>query len=320
MSNENRQARSENTRNALAAATHTPSNIQIKEASPTLPATGPGASASELIDHYMEHMYPAQFKRASHPVFFGNAVATAMDLTGIENAESWTHGVLFRYRSGRDVLAISTDPRFSERHEYKLAALDKTIAYPVEAILYPNDLRILLALVLFSLVSLIDLIVYRRQILIVRKFQKEKTMEVKNMVTPSDDQIKGFLEPGADGPIYMLNLLKFKDKAEYADGRQTDLTGEEAYGLYGAAVVECLMRVGGKPMFSARVERLMLGEVEELWDTVAIAMYPSRQAMMDMMQDKEYQIIAEHRAAGLAGQLNIETAGAQGAWLMGNQS
>lgn len=137
-------------------------NLDMAEAPPTLPATGPGASASELIDHYMEHMYPAQFKRASHPVFYGNAVATAMDLTGIENAESWTHGALFRYRSRRDVLAISTDPRFSERHEYKLAALTKTIAYPVEPVLYPNDLRILLALVLFSLVSLIDLIVYRR--------------------------------------------------------------------------------------------------------------------------------------------------------------
>lgn len=141
-------------------------------------------------------------------------------------------------------------------------------------------------------------------------------MQVKNSVTPTDDQIKVFFEPGAEGPIYMLNLLKFKDKAEYADGRQTDLTGEEAYGLYGAAVVECLNRVGGKPMFSAKVERLMLGEVEELWDTVAIAMYPSRQAMMDMMQDKEYQVIAEHRAAGLAGQLNIETTGAQGALFM----
>jgi uncharacterized protein (DUF1330 family) len=145
-------------------------------------------------------------------------------------------------------------------------------------------------------------------------------MEVKNSVTPTDEQIKGFFEAGVEGPIYMLNLLKFKEKAEYADGRQTDLTGEEAYGIYGAAVAESLVKVGGMPMFSANVERLMLGEVEELWDRVAIAMYPSRQAMMDMMQDKEYQIIAEHRAAGLAGQLNIETTGAQGAWLMDDQS
>jgi len=148
---------------------------------------------------------------------------------------------------------------------------------------------------------------------------KEKTMEVKNSVTPTDEQIKGFFEKGAEGPIYMLNLLKFKEKAEYADGRQTDLTGAEAYGLYGDAVSECLIKVGGMPMFSANVERLMLGEVAELWDRVAIALYPSRQAMMDMMQDKQYQVIAEHRTAGLAGQLNIETTGAQGAWLMNNR-
>ncbi len=137
-------------------------NLDMAEKPPELPATGPGASASDLIDHYMEHMYPAQFKRASHPVFYGKAVAPAMDVTGIKNAELWTHGALFRYRSRRDVLAISTDPRFAERHEYKLAALDKTIAYPVEAILYPYDLRILLALFIFSLISMLDLILYRR--------------------------------------------------------------------------------------------------------------------------------------------------------------
>ena len=103
-------------------------------------------------------------------------------------------------------------------------------------------------------------------------------MEVNNRVTPSEEQMKGFLEPGNDQPIYMLNLLKFKKKAEYADGRETELTGQEAYALYGQAVAGLLVKHGGAPMFSANVERLMLGEVEELWDTVAIAMYPSRKA------------------------------------------
>jgi uncharacterized protein (DUF1330 family) len=132
-------------------------------------------------------------------------------------------------------------------------------------------------------------------------------MQVENKVTPSEDQIKGFFEPGADGPIYMLNLLKFKEKAEYVDGRKTDLTGAEAYALYGAEVSKILINLGGGGMFNAKVERLMLGEVEDLWDTVAIAMYPSRQAMIEMMQSEEYQAIHHHRDAGLAGQLNIET-------------
>ena len=51
----------------------------------------------------------------------------------------------------------------------------------------------------------------------------------------------------------------------------------------------------------------MLGEVEEMWDAVAIAKYPSRKAMMDMTMDPGYQKIHVHREAGLEGQLNIET-------------
>ena len=145
-------------------------------------------------------------------------------------------------------------------------------------------------------------------------------MEVVNRVEPNEEQIRGFLEPGHDDPIYMLNLLKFKDKAEYADGRETDMTGAEAYAIYGAEVVAHLAKVGGAPMFSARVERLMLGEVEELWDSVAVAMYPSRKAMMDMISTPEYQAAAVHRAAGLAGQLNIELVEPAGAWLMQQQS
>ena len=70
----------------------------------------------------------------------------------------------------------------------------------------------------------------------------------------------------------MLNLLKYKDHAEYEDGRETDLTGAEAYGVYASGVGQEVRKVGGMPMFSASVERLMLGEVEELWDAAAIVM------------------------------------------------
>ena len=132
-------------------------------------------------------------------------------------------------------------------------------------------------------------------------------MEVKNAVMPNDQQMAGFLEEGKDQPIYMVNLLKFKDKATYPDKRETDLTGEEAYAVYGQEVRKHLEKVGAKPIFSGKVSRLMLGEVEDLWDTVAIAMYPNRKAMLDMLSDPEYIKSAQHRVAGLEGQLNIET-------------
>ena len=132
-------------------------------------------------------------------------------------------------------------------------------------------------------------------------------MQVHNAVTPTAEQIDGFLAPDAAGPIYMLNLLKFNAHAEYEDGRETSLSGREAYMLYATEVAKVIIQVGGKLTFGAEVKRLMLGEVEELWDQVAIAMYPSRAAMFEMSPLPEYAEISVHRNAGLAGQLNIET-------------
>ena len=140
-------------------------------------------------------------------------------------------------------------------------------------------------------------------------------MQVVNHVRPNEAQMAGFTERATDGPIYMLNLLKYLDKAEYADGRDTDLTGREAYALYTQGVQEPLQEFGGSLSFKASVERLTIGEVEELWDDVAIAMYPSRAAMLEMMQSDKMQEIGQHRAAGLAGQLNIECVDAAGSWI-----
>ena len=132
-------------------------------------------------------------------------------------------------------------------------------------------------------------------------------MKVENKVMPNEKQMEEFLEEGNDEPIFMVNLLKFKEKAEYPDKRETDLSGREAYAIYGVEVVKHLEKVGGKPIFGSDVIRLMLGEVEELWDQVAIAMYPNRKAMLKMISDPDYIESAQHRVAGLAGQLNIET-------------
>jgi len=132
-------------------------------------------------------------------------------------------------------------------------------------------------------------------------------MKVENKLRPNAKQMAGFLLGDIKTTIHMVNLLKFKDKAEYKDRRQTDLTGKEAYQIYGKEVQEHLRKVGAKMIFSGEVSRLMLGEVEELWDMIAIAEYPSRKAMRSMIMDKEYQKSEEHRSAGLAGQLNIET-------------
>ncbi|MEQ1547209.1 MAG: DUF1330 domain-containing protein [Chakrabartia sp.] len=132
-------------------------------------------------------------------------------------------------------------------------------------------------------------------------------MNVTNAVFPTANQVAAFFSEEEDGPMCMVNLLKFKDKAEYEDGSEPDLSGRDAYLRYGAAVQDCLASVGGKARFSGMVTELLLGEVDDLWDMVAIAEYPSRAAMMEMVQSPAYQAIEKHRKAGLAGQLNIRT-------------
>ena len=130
-------------------------------------------------------------------------------------------------------------------------------------------------------------------------------MQVVNQTIPSQEQMREFFGSGEDGPFVMVNLLKFKERAEYPDGRETDLIGAEAYAIYGAAVGQCVADVGGKPGFAGEVTGLLLGEVEDNWDMVALVEYPSLDAFRSMMMSPEYQKIAVHRSAGLAGQLNI---------------
>lgn len=132
-------------------------------------------------------------------------------------------------------------------------------------------------------------------------------MQVTNAVFPPMEQAMAFFAGPDDGPFVMVNLLKFKPKAEYEDGSDADMTGAEAYARYGKAVQACLAAVGGEQVYAGPVTGLLLGEVEELWDMVALARYPSLAAMQAMIASPDYQAIEHHRKAGLAGQLNIRT-------------
>ena len=129
-------------------------------------ASGPSApdeeSSEALMARYMEHMLPAMLRRASHPALVGPAVFQAMDLAGIEGAEVWGSVGVVRYRSRRDIMEIALDPVFAGKHEFKVAALEKTIAVPMSPDLYLSDLRLLLLLVLLSLVGLADALWRRR--------------------------------------------------------------------------------------------------------------------------------------------------------------
>jgi len=137
--------------------------IDLADDPAELPATGPDASAEALMAHYMEYMWPALFRRASHPVFAGQAVAGTMDLVGVEGASQWDSAALMRYRSRRDMWEISSHPSFRDRHDYKVAGLEKTIAFPVSPQLLLGDPRLILFLALTTLLCLVDMIFLRKR-------------------------------------------------------------------------------------------------------------------------------------------------------------
>jgi hypothetical protein len=74
-----------------------------------------------------------------------------MDLVGIEGAEIWDRAALMRYKSRRAFMEVVTHPNMGSKHAFKVAAMEKTIAYPVETVLYLGDPRFLLALILIIL-------------------------------------------------------------------------------------------------------------------------------------------------------------------------
>ena len=78
------------------------------------------------------------------------------------------------------------------------------------------------------------------------------------------------------GPVVMLNLLKFHERAQYRDGRADQVSGREAYMRYADEMQPIVEGAGGRFLFSGDVQGLVIGAVEELWDLVGIVEYPSR--------------------------------------------
>jgi uncharacterized protein (DUF1330 family) len=124
-------------------------------------------------------------------------------------------------------------------------------------------------------------------------------------IYPRPDQLKALLESDLSGPICMLNLLKFKEHAEYEDGRETDLSGHQAYQLYGAQMAPYVESNGGRLLHSSSAHFLMIGDGDVEWDMVAIMEYPSKQDFVKIASAPEVAEFGVHRTAGLAHQLLV---------------
>lgn len=130
-------------------------------------------------------------------------------------------------------------------------------------------------------------------------------MQVVNHVNPTAAQLHSLAEQAPDGAIHMLNLLKFRETADYGGRAERPVTGREAYMRYGAEVSKLVDALGGRMIYVGEPKALVIGEVEAMWDLVAIAEYPSAAAFVKMATSPEMAAISHHRTAGLEGQLLI---------------
>ena len=103
--------------------------------------------------------------------------------------------------------------------------------------------------------------------------------------------------PDEDGPVWMVNLMRYKDRAEYADGRESTATGREADDEY--APIGPLAAVGAEIVFVADVEDQLLGD-EPRWDRIGVVRYPTRAAFIEMQRREDFQRAHEHKEAGMA--------------------
>ena len=115
----------------------------------------PGDTSEEVVDRYAEPFFAQAMMRASHPVMLGIAANTALDIWGIEGGDDWETGLLVRYRSRRDIMEMIEEMATSgsEIHSFKVAAVEKTIAFPLDPWFHAGDPRLLLLMV-FTLLGL----------------------------------------------------------------------------------------------------------------------------------------------------------------------
>lgn len=103
-----------------------------------------------------------------------------------------------------------------------------------------------------------------------------------------------------DVPVVMLNLLRFREQAQYAPERQQPArSGREAYAVYAKLIQPHLQRVGGKLVWQGQARHAAIAPDGEDWDEVLLVEYPSKDAFLAMVTSPDYQAITFHRSAAL---------------------
>lgn len=98
-----------------------------------------------------------------------------------------------------------------------------------------------------------------------------------------------------DGPIYMVNLMKYHEVAKYEDNSRPSVSGREADDKYNPASI--LNKIGASILFVADVAKDHVGA--EDWDRIAIVRYATRVSFIEMQSRQDFGDKHVHKAAGM---------------------
>lgn len=120
-------------------------------------------TSQEALNDYTNFVLPYLLKRGSYPIFNGVSLYDSLEVWGIENADEWTSAALMRYKSRRVMMEMSTDPVFDNFHESKIAAIEKTFAFPVSSDIHLFDPTILVGAILIIIGLITQLSIGRKR-------------------------------------------------------------------------------------------------------------------------------------------------------------
>ena len=127
---------------------------------------------------------------------------------------------------------------------------------------------------------------------------------------PNLDYIGTWFERDDDGPFWVLNLMKYRERAIGTDGREEERSGIEADNEYNpTAQIEA---VGGRMVLVAPVETQLRGDAV-VWDRIAIVLYPTRMSFVEMSMREDFKEQHEHKNAGMETTIVVASLPADGA-------
>jgi hypothetical protein len=126
--------------------------------------------------------------------------------------------------------------------------------------------------------------------------------------------IRGLRELEHQGPVVMVNLMRFRIRSLDGDG-----SGWDAYLRYSALTVPMIKARGGTLLWTGDAKAVALG-VQDInrWDYLALVYYPTVATFLDMMTSSDYENLCDpHRRNGCEEHVILATAEAYSKFKVG---